>query len=212
MRILEKVLIVLMLAAIVMRFLMLPFSLVLFVLSAMGLSTLYFSMSTFLINHVRLRDLTKRSTFSDIRSKELVLGALVGLSLAVIIVGILFKWMAWPNGNVQLLVGCISAIIITIVSLLIAKKSFNLSLVSRVIPCVLLGLILYSFSTYQISKWVMNDYPEIVKAYENLEKDPLNTEFKLEMRELELKLRFDDAHVEEIMKEERLKMLEQNSN
>lgn len=212
MRVLEKVLVVLVIAGMIMRLFDIPSHSLFFVFPALGLACLYFLLGPLLFNGIRLRDIVKKMAYQNTKGKEMILAAILGLFLSIVVTGVIFKWMSWPNGNKMILIGGVSTSVLMILILVLSNNTFKKSALFRVIPLLLISGILFSFSTYQVSKWVMRDHPEIVQTLEKIENDPWDSELRLKLRELELKLRFEDEQVEELMKMERQYQKETNGN
>lgn len=120
--------------------------LMLFVLLTL-LSIFYFVLGFFLINNIELKDLFKKSSYSNI-SVLRMLGSFFGAAhgLSTVAMGILFIIMHYEGGINLLVIGLVTCAIVVVVSLiryLARHDKFYLKVISRLCLWIAMAVIVY---------------------------------------------------------------------
>ncbi|MCW4469759.1 hypothetical protein OGH69_12335 [Flavobacterium sp. MFBS3-15] len=147
------------------------------VLALTLLSLLYFFFGFALFNGIRGRDLFKGTAYTGISALKIVGGVGVGMSLSTVIIGILFRVMMWPGGSFMILIGCAPVIIVCIIAWVRASSSnspFAKRVLARAAVFGGLGVLCFMVSSITIIKVKYRDYPEYVRAVEQVDADPEN--------------------------------------
>jgi hypothetical protein len=118
MKIFEKIVGLLGLLALILKFNHLPGGSVLFVLSLGTLATFYIYLSFALFNNLKLKDLFKKETYLGISKYRIIGSVITGFSLSMLLVGILFSIQHWPGAIFNLASGLVVAFIIFLVAFL----------------------------------------------------------------------------------------------
>ena len=118
MKIFEKIVGLLGLLALILKFNHLPGGSVLLVLSLGTLATFYIYLSFALFNNLKLKDLFKKETYLGISKYRIIGSVITGFSLSILLVGILFSIQHWPGAIFNLTSGLVVAFIIFLVALL----------------------------------------------------------------------------------------------
>ena len=108
----EKVFACIILVALLMKLVYIPFSGPLLVLSISTLSLFYFPLGFYFLN-------VNSST------KNMGLSIVAGFLLATIPVGILFKIMSWPSANQMLIAGIFSSALLFVIILVVKRINFS---------------------------------------------------------------------------------------
>lgn len=128
----------------------------LLVLSSSVLAMVYFYASVFILNNIPINKGFKKESYVNFSTLRVISSISTGIALAILIVGILFTYMRWPGGKIQLIVGiALSSIIliIGIVKFFKKKEPFYKRLVIRNLMWVIGASLLLIASIY---------YPQIL--------------------------------------------------
>jgi hypothetical protein len=184
---LEKVLWGLFLVGLIFKLNHWPFAGILTVCSLGLVSSLYFYLGFALFNDVKLRNAFKKSSYASIPKSNLVFGIIFGVSLSIIIIGFLFKFMLWPGASFNLMAGLIILAISLIAYLMISKqKKVSLPKQSfiRILLVGLIGITFYIIKTGTIIDFYYQDNPEYAEALKKVIKHPENVEYRDAINEL----------------------------
>lgn len=185
----EKILAVLVFVALVMKYLKVPFNGILLVIALNTLAILYYPFGFALFNNVRLRKVLKKTSYVKTNKKRLVGAFGIGVGMAVLLIGTLFKVQLWPNAHFMLL----SGLVVTFPGLIISaffysrnQEEFYKRILGRTILWGVLGIAAYSISDDVLIEHYYSDrsqeYRELTKA---LHDDPGNTDLRSKLMELD---------------------------
>jgi len=120
---------------------------------------------------------------------------LIGLSIAVSLIGIQFKLMRWPGANMQITLGIYSLLIpllICIIKFFSSKSKFYANILARIVPLLAIGFTLLYMPTYTLLEIQYSNYPDLVEAIKASNADPDNQELlEKQMEEFE-KMRLEE--------------------
>lgn len=163
----EKIIGVIALLALVMKFLLIPGSGLLTVVSLMTLSCIYCFLAFALFNDIRLRQIFKKDSYQGITPKKMIGVIGLGFALSEIVIGILFKFQSWIGSTTYLTVGLIFTLIILIVALIAYSKnkssSFYKGIFARIIIVGGVGLITLLTPNDYLMKVLHRDNPELLE-------------------------------------------------
>jgi hypothetical protein len=194
----EIILAILAILALIFNLNLVPGASALTVLSLSALAVLYMYFSFALFNDVRLRNIFKKGTFSEINKMRIFGAAGAGIALAITIIGIMFKVQLWPGAELQLRMGLLALAIVTAIGLfkyLKEKSSFYLRVFKRAAVVGGLGLTLMFSSETAWLEIRYRNHPEYVEAVKKALAKPDNKEL-WEKVEIERK-KINNEHVEQ---------------
>jgi hypothetical protein len=131
--------------AILLKFLHLPFSAMLLLVSISALAVVYMGFGATLFNAAPVSLTNTGESNSDLGSKRQAGTQSIGFAFALVLIGILFKMQQWPMAKTQLMVGLIALAVLFVFNLsqnLKAKTPINKGLAIRVGLIGGIGLIL----------------------------------------------------------------------
>lgn len=143
----EIILLIVLAISVVLRFFVIPFSSLLFTLVSLILCNYYIFGSFLLFNGIRLRHAFKKSSYSDIRAKEIIISIFSGISIAYVILSLLFALNKWPRMGAigSLLNGVIMSIICMVLSIIFYMNKSHPTyrrILWRLTPTIILCIIL----------------------------------------------------------------------
>lgn len=115
----------------------------LFVFSIGLLTNLYFFLGFALFSNIRIRKLFKSGTIQSKGPLQIVLGFALGLSLAVLLNGVLFMGQMWPNGGALIKVGLGMTMLLAaalLVFFFIKQERIFLTMLLRALLFIAVGL------------------------------------------------------------------------
>lgn len=148
---------------------------------------LYFYLGFALFNEVKLRNAFKKSSYTNLPKLNLIFAIAFGISLSIITIGFLFKFMLWPGANFNLMIGLIALVICLVAYLLLNKQnkvSFAKKSFTRVIAVGIIGVSFFFIKTNSIIDFYYQERPEYAEALKNMIKDPDNIEYRKEFDRL----------------------------
>ena len=148
---------------------------ILFVLSILVLSLIYYPFGFAFFNQVILRRIFKKESYKGISVLRIIGAIGVGMALSAICIGTLFKIQEWPGANTNLKAGLISSILILIISIykyLKFKALYYKRILIRLIIIGVFGLILLYTSNLNLVKIQFRNHPQYIRAYELYLNDP----------------------------------------
>ncbi|QXP59006.1 hypothetical protein [Olleya sp. HaHaR_3_96] len=152
-----------------------PYSTLLITLSTFILSLIYFFFSFKLLNSNK-KDSTEKT--SSLKKNEMFL---TGITLSIVLIGILFKFLRWPYGSFNLMFGLlflIPILIITIFKFSKTKAEFYKNLLVRLLIIGVFGTLMLFTKDETLLEMHYRDFPEYVEAEKNLMQDPMNKELE----------------------------------
>jgi len=158
-----------------MKFLHIPGSGILTVLSLASISVFYMYLGTAVFNNVQFKALFKKESYKGISTKRIIGGIGTGLALSVATIGILFKLQSWPGASNQLKVGLFGLTIILGISLFKFIKSYDTfysNILKRVVSFGAICFILFVIPNKTWLDWKYPNNPEYVNAIINAQANP----------------------------------------
>jgi hypothetical protein len=186
MRIFEIILVILVVAAIFMRFLFIPGTDEILMISLTLLGTLYFAGGALVLNHVGLRA-TFKGALSNIAPVRIIVAGGAGIALSIICIGTLFKILELTGADEELLIGCVFMAVIILAGVLQYfkyKDAVAKFFLVRTVLALGIGLFLLLTPAMTLVNWRFHAYPDYIQASEEYYKNP-RVDSLLEKRELE---------------------------
>lgn len=153
-----------------------PFSSELLILSLSALSILYLWFSFALLNGIRLRDVGKKQSFAAISGRRIAISIVAGISFSIAVIGLMFKFMRWPNAHQMLLMGVVPLVVIgsiSIIKFISTKDAYYKKMLIRI--GIIGGLsIAFMVAPYFWFDLKYRDFPEYRAAVKATDADPEN--------------------------------------
>ncbi|MCZ4409953.1 hypothetical protein O3Q51_14120 [Cryomorphaceae bacterium 1068] len=183
----EIILTSLVVIAMTMNYLKLPFNGVLSVLSITGLAVYYYPFFPLMVTGNSLKTL-----FSGTKSKSVLFMAFVtGIGLSTLLVGLLFKIQLWPMGDTLLTVGLFSTVVLMAVNAFRFKKTAEDLFKGLLIRCAVaffVGALAYLISNDALLEHHFGDNPEYMEAYKEWTENPDDAEAIERLQREQMKL------------------------
>lgn len=142
-----------------------------------SLSIIYSHFGFIVFNSIKMKDIFLKETYKSISKRKIIGSVLTGISLSILVIGILFKLFHWPGSHLNIMVGLIGSVIALIVSIIKNLKTKNLiykKVIKRISFIGGFACLLLMLNQDAIDKFKYRDYPDYLKALENYRKDPTN--------------------------------------
>ncbi len=199
----EKIILILIVIALIMKFSLIPGGSVLVGISLTILSIIYYLLGFAFFNGIRLRHVFKKQSYKGISALRVIGGIGTGMGLSTIIIGIQFKLLHVAGADMMLKVGLGTTIVILFIAFikfLKAKDEFYKLIFSRIAIIGGLGLILAVLPALTLTKIQFRNHPEYIEAYKEFLNDPQNEELRKKKDEEFLKTTMTDEEIEMYMK------------
>ncbi|HRZ42067.1 MAG TPA: hypothetical protein P5228_05120 [Bacteroidales bacterium] len=178
---LEKILGLVIIIALLLKLVLIPGGSILTVISLTILACIYYPLGFAFFNGIRLRAIFKKDSYKGVSALRIIGAIGLGMGLAAICIGILFKLQHWPGGDTNLIAGLVTTLIILIIALikyLKSKSDYYKLIFSRIAIIGGFGLILAILPESTITKIQFRNHPDYIKAYEDYLKNPQNEELR----------------------------------
>lgn len=146
MKITEIISSILFLFGLTLKLLQWPGSSALIVLSLTIASFYYFLFGFAVFNGVKLKNIFKKEIYNDLNAFKIVFAILIGLSLSILVNGIMYKLQEWFIQFDLLLLGLVLSSIILILYIIFFKKKvkkIDIPILLRGIIIIIIGLFIY---------------------------------------------------------------------
>jgi hypothetical protein len=168
----EKITSLIFIIGLLFKFFNIPGSSLVLILSLSVMAIIYFPVGFFF--------------FSDktIKNQNLPLSIVSGFFLSIIPIGMLFKLQYWPGGQINLLIGSISASVILIVTLFLNSKAkenlktYYKNMILRTAILIILSASLYFIPSTTLIKLQYRNEPEFAKIKTLYYANPNNEEYR----------------------------------
>jgi hypothetical protein len=157
-----------------------PYSALLIALSTFILSLIYLFFSFKLLKGNKEESVGKKSS---LRETGIIL---TGISLSLVVIGILYKFLSWSYGNWILMYGLLFLIIILIISIFKfsqTKAEFYKNLVVRIVIIGGFGALMLFTKNETLLEIKYRNFPDYVEAEKKLMQDPMNKELEIRANE-----------------------------
>lgn len=178
---LEKILALLIVIALAVKFALIPLGNTLLILTLSALAILYYPLAFALFNSISFKQIFKKDSYKGTSVLRIIGSVGAGIIFSAVCIGILFKLQRWPESEYSLLVGLIGILIIFIVALIkyIGSRSvFYLKIIYRTFIIGGLGIGLFYLPEVTLVRFQYRNHPEYIKAYEQWNNNPEDKSIK----------------------------------
>ena len=170
--------------SLIMTLAMLPYGNLVFIISFLVLSIIYYPFGFLFFNNIRLRNIFKKESYKGISALRIIGAVGIGMSLSAICIGILFTIQHYPAARVNLLTGFATSLIVAVIALIKYFKNKDIyyaRILKRI--CIIggFGLFLILLPSLTLDRIQYRNYPEYIKAYEEYLENPENEELRNKM-------------------------------
>lgn len=144
-------------------------------LSLVSISSIYMAFSLLLFNQLSIKELLQSGTLDKIGRLRIIGSILLGLSLSVLTLGILFKIQLYPGASAMLKLGLIGvsvALLIGAIKYIKSRDIFYKSIFKRIIIFGGIGLFFYLLPKANWLTIRFPDNPDYVQAVINYDQNP----------------------------------------
>ena len=147
------------------------------VLTLSILAIIYMYLSFALFNNIRLSKIFDKNSYKDISILKIIGAVGTGLALSITLIGILFKFQSWPGASINMGVGLVGLLIVTVISLLKYfqnKSDYYTRIFKRVTIFGGIGLILMATPQHSWIAFKYRNFPAFVDAHKKASANPGN--------------------------------------
>ena len=139
--------------------------------SLASLLAIYFYFGFALFNEIRLGKIFWRKNYKQKTRNRLLGGVAAGWAISLLLLGVYFKFLSWPNSNFNLILGIIAVSVVLIISLIKYSKNksdYFLKIIQRCVFYLIFGVIVLS----------LPDVKEFRKQYDSQSEQVVTTTTK----------------------------------
>lgn len=154
-------------------------SMFLMILSFSMLNLFYLLLSFAFFNNIVLRDVLKKRAYKETNLKRVLGSFVLGLSLAIIIIGALFKIQLWPGAYIQLKTGLIILSFVSFVAIFLSNRNtseFFIRIFKRITIIGGIGIVLFFTPSYKLVDIYYRNDPAMAKLEKKRLANPDNEE------------------------------------
>jgi hypothetical protein len=202
MKMTEKILVVAIFIALILKFSLIPGGDLLLLWATTILSCIYYPFGFLFFNQIRLRSIFKKASYQGVTGQKIFFAVVAGLGLSIICIGSLFKLLSLTGSNEMLLIGIMITSVVLVISLvaIFIKKDVNAKFILWRLGVIgIVGLVLLMTAELSIVKAQYRNHPDYIEAYAKYFTDPKNEELR-KKKEVE--------YYKTVMTEEEFKMYE----
>jgi len=106
-------------------------------------------------------------------------------SIVLLIIGMLFKFMAWPGGDILLLSGIVLGIagVIFVLKTTSESSSWKKGALQRMVIYGVIATVFYFLPNFFWFEKIYREHPAYIEATKNVYEDPTNEDFRLKLEE-----------------------------
>ncbi|MDP4227049.1 MAG: hypothetical protein Q8910_11775 [Bacteroidota bacterium] len=205
---LEKILGIIVVIGLILKFSMISGGGILLTLSLMTLACLYYPLGFALLNQIGFKQIFKKEAYKGLSALRIIGAIGAGMAFSAICVGILFKLQYWTGANIYLIAGLVPSLIVLVIALIKyfkAKGEFYIGILKRIAIIGTFGLLFICISDLTIVKIQFRDHPDYIKAYEMYLDNPQDKELRQKLHVEHLKATMSKEEVEMYLKQEEKK-------
>lgn len=163
-----------------------PMGAMMTIIGISSLTMFYWGFSFALFNIDRFRDIFKKEAYKNTNAKRIIGAIATGLTLSILLTGILFVLMFWPGAKLNLMNGIAMGIVILLLALFFysrTKSNYYIKIFKRLIVLLGLGILFYHTPKESIIKFRYGDDPELVGLMIQQMNDPDNQDIQKAIEE-----------------------------
>lgn len=172
--------------ALILKIFRIPGNSILLILSLSALSSMYFYFGILLFNGIRLREIFKKDSYLNLSKKRLIGSLVLGISLSILVIGILFKIELWPRANNMLLPGLFLLVIILITLFYFNGKNkspFGTRVHKRIIVVATSSVLFYLIPSDLLIDLYHRNNPEIIMLIKESNRNPGDKEIEMKLQD-----------------------------
>lgn len=154
------------------------------------LAFVYFPMGFAFFNLVRLKDSHKKESYNEVNTKRFYGAIVVGLALALVIVGSMFQLLLWPGGTLILEFGLAFtalAFIDAVFYYFRSKVPYYIRTMTRIAIIGFMGLVVYAVPQSQFVDMYHGNNPEYAELKKQYLDNPDDENIKERLKDLKSK-------------------------
>ncbi|PKP11536.1 MAG: hypothetical protein CVU09_01525 [Bacteroidetes bacterium HGW-Bacteroidetes-4] len=179
---LEKILGILFLVALVLKFNLIIGGNLLVYLSLVLLALIYYPLGFVFFNDIPLKKVFKKAAYKGLSGWRIIGTIFLGMAFSGICFGTLFKLVNWPDATLNLTAGLGTLFIVFIIALIHFLKSKNdlyKGLFKRMAIIGGFGLIMALTPQINLVKLQFRNHPRYIEAYEKFIRNPTDKELRI---------------------------------
>jgi hypothetical protein len=176
MKILEKVLFVIILIGLILKFSLVPGGDQLIFCAVSVLACVYYPFGFLFLNQIRLRDVFKKAAYKNVTAGKIILSIIAGMGVSTICIGSLFKLFNYDGADQMLLIASVTSFfaLIPLIILLLKNDESVKFILRRVVVLGVIGVVLLFTPHLSIARFQYRNHPAYIKAYEYYLNNPKN--------------------------------------
>lgn len=147
-----------------------------------GASLFYYAFTFFIIANIPLNKALKKSTYSGINPLKVFAAVALGWDIAILIIGVFFKFMLLPGGEMMLMYGLVALAVFFILFAIFFKRTQDAFFKRALYRIVVIGFIGFITATTSIDSMIDSRFSEH-PAYADAVKEYYHSNGTLESRE-----------------------------
>ncbi len=199
MKLTEKILALIIITSLFLKYFHVASGNVLLIFSALGLSLLYFPLGFAFLNGIRFRDLFKIPSYANFNTQQMLGMGFLGYVFSTQLVAFIFKMNRYPMADFINMMALASIVIATILLIVFYLKTHSKILKQNLVRAVIFTLLTFglSFMTPLTQvQFFYHDWPEYVETYENYYNNPHDFEAFRAWRILRYQQNYDSISYE----------------
>jgi len=181
MKLFEKIFTGIIVVGLIFKFTFLPGGSILIVFGLFLLAMIYYPLGFLFFNEIPLKRVFKKVSYKGISAARIIGAIGLGMGLATVLVGLLFKIQHFPGANANLFGGLFLTLIVLIIAGMKYRKSkdvFYKKAFVRIAIIGIFGLFIALLPNLAIEKFQYRNYPKYIEALENYVQDQSSQELK----------------------------------
>jgi hypothetical protein len=181
---LERLLGIIFLVAIFLKFNLIVGGNILSYASLLLLTLIYYPLGFAFFNEIPLKSVFKKSSYKGITAWKIIGTIVLGMGFSAICIGTLFKLLNWPQANLNIIAGLVTIFIVLVISLIRFAKSkndFYKGIFNRIAIIGGFGLIMAITPELTLVKIQFRSHPSYIKAFEKHLDNPNSEDLKIRL-------------------------------
>jgi hypothetical protein len=160
---------------------------ILLTISLTSLAAYYYFFGFAAIHGISIRNVFRKDSYKGISAMAIIGSIVLGWSLSIIALGILFRLLFLPGGNSQLTIGVATLwvlFIVLIIKYFTKRKEYLKKAIARILISVSLGTILLITPNNTLVDVLFFKNPEYAKVYKEYLENPENEELHKKLEDI----------------------------
>jgi hypothetical protein len=181
---LEKILGLMFLVSLVLKFNLIVGGNSLISISLILLTLIYYPLGFAFFNDIPLKNIFKKSSYHSLTARRIIGTILLGIGFSAICMGTLFKLLNWPQANLNIIAGLVIifiALVFSLIQFAKTKNDFYKGIFKRISIIAGFGLIMAITPTITLIKIQFRNHPAYIKAFENYLNNPNSEDLNIKL-------------------------------